>query len=348
MTAKRRKIFFRILLLSFVAFSLILFFGETIARLYMNKKHPDKLFRYTDDGLVYDLLPSAAVETENQIVKINHEGFRGAIIAQEKKAKRIFFIGDSMIFGFGLNEKQTLPVQLQNIARKDMELEVLNAGVIGYNTRQERIVLEKKLLDYNPDVVILGFCQNDIEAGLCSPTFFNALLDIGDRNYCVEDFNFGERCQRILLRNSALFQFLVFRWRNFYYERIKGYDFYDRRTTELLSGNLDKTMDEIKEKIEHDVAFINRACKEKGIDFLIINYGIDEQFFNEELRWPQKWLQELCKKHKIYFLDSVTVFEKHVYEHVMIDQGHPSAFGNYVLAEALWSLLERIVKSDGQ
>jgi lysophospholipase L1-like esterase len=69
-----------------------------------------------------------------------------------------------MTVGTGLTEEFTYPHQLQNILNDQAEpgYEVLNFGVGGYDTLQEVALLENRGLIYKPDLVIIGYCLNDI------------------------------------------------------------------------------------------------------------------------------------------------------------------------------------------
>ncbi len=73
-------------------------------------------------------------------------------------------LGDSFVFGHGLNNSFTLPVILEEIlnSQRNLEIyEVLNLGVPGYNTLFEVNRFEQLGLKYEPDLVIVGFLLND-------------------------------------------------------------------------------------------------------------------------------------------------------------------------------------------
>jgi lysophospholipase L1-like esterase len=77
---------------------------------------------------------------------------------------RIIGIGDSGMFGWDLNQNEDyLAVLETNLnGRQDGRLyEVLNLAVPGYNTRLEVEALRAKGLKYKPDIVIVGWCDND-------------------------------------------------------------------------------------------------------------------------------------------------------------------------------------------
>jgi hypothetical protein len=102
-------------------------------------------------------------------VRINALGFRGAEMEKEKEpgALRIVVLGDSVVFGQGVEEKDTLPVRLQGLLAKKFpqkKWDLINAGVRGYNIADYRIVLEHRIIPLQADLVILVLTEiNDPE-----------------------------------------------------------------------------------------------------------------------------------------------------------------------------------------
>lgn len=91
----------------------------------------------------------------NEFVKkyhINSKGLRG-----EAEDGGIIMLGDSFIFGIGLNENQTVPYYLREFSG----LKVVNAGVPNYSVDNAYILLK----NYSPDkIAIFGFfLDNDIK-----------------------------------------------------------------------------------------------------------------------------------------------------------------------------------------
>jgi hypothetical protein len=78
---------------------------------------------------------------------------------------RILVLGDSVTFGHGSVFDNTWPhlleVQLQ-AWRPDIDWQVWNAGVPGYNTSQELATLLEVGPVFKPDLVIVGFFSNDV------------------------------------------------------------------------------------------------------------------------------------------------------------------------------------------
>ena len=87
--------------------------------------------------------------------------------ALEKKPNtfRILVLGDSVTFGHGSVYERTYPYLTEQMLRRwrpDIDWQVWNAGVPGYNTSQELAQLVDVGPRFQPDLVIVGFYENDV------------------------------------------------------------------------------------------------------------------------------------------------------------------------------------------
>ena len=101
----------------------------------------------------------------------NALGFRGNTFLKDKKtnAVRIAFLGDSFTFGEGVKDKDIFSRKIEdylNETRSDKIYECMNFGVGGYNTSQSLFLLKNLVVDFKPDIVVLGYTLNDIEPKL--------------------------------------------------------------------------------------------------------------------------------------------------------------------------------------
>ena len=77
---------------------------------------------------------------------------------------RIICLGDSWTFGWNVGSTQSYPRQLQALLRREFpeaNFEVFNLGVGGYSSFHGLRLLETRVLDLNPDVVVIGFAMNE-------------------------------------------------------------------------------------------------------------------------------------------------------------------------------------------
>ena len=106
------------------------------------------------------------------IDKINYNslGFRGAEFSVIKPADtyRIFMLGGSTMFGAGVtSDETTKPGILQKIFDSDnsvKKIEVINAAASAANSETEFNLITQKLVNYQPDLIIVFDGLNDLKA----------------------------------------------------------------------------------------------------------------------------------------------------------------------------------------
>ncbi len=104
-------------------------------------------------------------------VKINNLGFRDTreyALAKPPGSFRILVLGDSVTLGHGATSETTYPYLLEqrlDAWREDIDWQVWNLGVPGYNTADELAYLEEVGQRFDPDLVIVGFFPNDLVPG---------------------------------------------------------------------------------------------------------------------------------------------------------------------------------------
>lgn len=91
-------------------------------------------------------------------VRINNIGFRGPDIGK-KSGKRILFLGDSYVFGYGVDEEDSMPSRLS----KELGVDVINAGIWAAGPDFEYLIADRVEEELQPDLIILGiFPENDL------------------------------------------------------------------------------------------------------------------------------------------------------------------------------------------
>ena len=86
-------------------------------------------------------------------------------LAKAPKTFRILVLGDSVTFGHGSVAEHTYPRLLEGLLRDwrpDVDWQVWNAAVPGYNTSQELAQLLELGPIARPDLVVVGFYENDV------------------------------------------------------------------------------------------------------------------------------------------------------------------------------------------
>jgi len=100
-------------------------------------------------------------------VSLNSHGHRDDEMPVEKPTgeRRILVLGDSVTFGWGVDQGQDFPAQLEALLRQQTgtSWQVINAGVNGYNSEQEAIYFATEGIRFQPDVVLLVYVGNDVD-----------------------------------------------------------------------------------------------------------------------------------------------------------------------------------------
>ena len=154
-----------------IAIAVSLMLCELLARLVFPAppypyREPQILF-VRDPQLGFFHQPSQVGWLDDGKATINSLGLRGREVDMPKPAAvyRIFVVGDSVTFGWGVNDDETFCQRLQhtlNDQRSVGRVEVINGGVSGYATDQEAALLARLAPRLQPDLVLVGFYWNDL------------------------------------------------------------------------------------------------------------------------------------------------------------------------------------------
>jgi hypothetical protein len=107
--------------------------------------------------------------------RINSKGLRAdREYPYEKPAgtKRIVCLGDSFTAGYEVDLEDCFTRVLEReLTAQGRAVEVLDAGVSGFGTAEELLYLERELIRYQPDVVVVSFYGNDLMDNVRSSLF---------------------------------------------------------------------------------------------------------------------------------------------------------------------------------
>lgn len=123
----------------------------------------DKL---ADNQLVFRHKPSWETRYGDVLVTYNERGLRDhPILPKADEEYRILALGDSVTFGWGVDQDKTFVARLESLlqGRLHRPVRVINSGVGGYNTVQEVTYFKQEGIALQPDLVLLTYVQNDIE-----------------------------------------------------------------------------------------------------------------------------------------------------------------------------------------
>lgn len=168
LSRSKRTVFASILVLSSLALTLAA--GELILRYC---KQPVQKWDALDPGLmVYDrhlgwkLTPRWHGQHQNPDFRAryntNSYGFRGRFETHsESPGHHYAFVGDSFTFGMGVDDDETFVHYLNSSAAPGDRY--LNFAIPGFSTDQEYILIQERVFDFLPDVIVLvTYLGNDL------------------------------------------------------------------------------------------------------------------------------------------------------------------------------------------
>jgi lysophospholipase L1-like esterase len=130
-------------------------------------RQPPLAYLY-DPEIRYVLAPNQQGWIDEGLVTVNAQGFRSRTPTALPKPEgrfRIVTLGDSVAIGMGVADDETFSAQMERLLRQRFpgrDLEVVNLGVPGYDTRQEVGLLRRHAAQLKPDLVLVGFYSNDV------------------------------------------------------------------------------------------------------------------------------------------------------------------------------------------
>lgn len=164
----------------YIKFCLVLFLSlllsETLLRIFFFSSHknileytsPDVLLYEKHPFLEYTLRPNVEISYGKSKLHINSLGFRGKEFdPDDTRPFRVFVLGGSSVFNRPVNNNLGFCVILENklkVRFPGRNIEIINAGVSGYTSFHSLINLSTRILDYNPDAIIVYHSWNDLAA----------------------------------------------------------------------------------------------------------------------------------------------------------------------------------------
>ncbi len=236
------------------------------------------------------------ITTKNQIrIKTNSLGFRSEEINQSKE--HILILGDSVAFGNGVNDNETVSYFIQ---KKTAKYQVLNLAVPGYSIDQYYLTLKNNINKTNPKyIIVILFSGNDwfqtIQDnlwGTSKPFFKMENGELIKKNSKISMFS----CSNYLNKN---------RFFNKFNQEFLTRFFCNTKKHNSIEGK--KVIGLLLEKIK-DLGEITRAktffvLSPTINDFFIQTCGQNTNF---------SYCESNMKKHPEFYFNNLTLFQKHL------------------------------------
>ena len=280
----------------------------------------------------FELIPGASGVTPDQTeaIRVNRFGFRGPEIEKAKPSGvyRIAVLGDSIAFGRTLKEAAVFPYQLPVLLKEqfpERSFEIINASLSGRDTWEEVALLEHRVLELAPDLVIIQVCLNDhIRFPPPDPRRTRGA--------------FGERAWYTYSSLLDLLgrQFPAFRkWHVATATRL-GFDMRSPpKVLEEYALDIQYIHDtETNWPLWHrEFLRANELCRARGVDFMIAVFPT-ARLLGEKQPQTIPALTELAHEHNIPLVDLIHAYQKSGTS-LLQDYTHPTAAGQRLAAEVI-------------
>jgi lysophospholipase L1-like esterase len=287
----------------------------------------------------YRLRPGERLRVLERDVRVSSLGLRGPELAPRppEGTRRALVLGDSVAFGWGLDEAESYPARLaEALARRGVAAEVVNAGVPGYSIADEAALYRELLPALAPDAVVLAVSLNDFTP---APSLSPLGILVG----------FGAEPAPGWLAHSELLAFL--RWRFGALRALESDPDRGSRAALYLRAAAIASRKRFYaqadapgwEPIERGLRELRDATRGAGSPLLVAIFPEEDQLEAAAgPRLPQQRWAARCEAQGLRCLDLGPAFQHAAGgPPLFADLQHPSALGTEVAAEATAELLAR-------
>jgi len=265
-------------------------------------------------GLPHEHVPGAVGTIAGASVRINDLGFRGPPLSVDKPEEtiRIAVLGDSIVFGQGVDEKHTLSKLLEEKLEKQapgIDWQVINAGVRAYNSANYRVLFKEKILPLKPDLIVLVITEiNDPERKPFRPS--------------------SQKLER--WKDSA--------WKKVPLVRRFIAASYAEEINRLFEAHVEALYDNDGKQFQsfrEDIRAIAEVCEANSVALIAVTFPMlaDENIFKEE----RERLQEMLANEGIFYVDPRPAFVKIPAEKLVVGPRdfHPNRKALRIVADLL-------------
>lgn len=269
--------------------------------------------------------------------RYNSLGFSDVEHSHEKDPEvfRILVIGDSVADGFGVERVEDIFPRIleEELRTSGSKVEVINLGIMGYNTRQEVALLAERGLAYSPDLVLLAYCLNDrrVDDGFIMAGLWRRerALERDGLISIVDGSQMLFRSKLLLLAYSA--------YRNL-------------RSSSRGSGDLGRLKSFAEDSVVESLGILKDLSRRADFSVLVTVFPYLRDFETYSLGNDHDWIAQEAHRIGIDVLDLLPAMKgcrNGLFEEIRVDELHPNPIGHRCAAQAIAEHISPIV-SEGQ
>jgi lysophospholipase L1-like esterase len=297
--------------------------GVSVGTVQINR---ETVRRSENPRLRFELRPGGFARAEVDY-RVNALGLRGPETTVEKPpgVKRVAVLGDSIAFGYWVDEEDAFPRQLEAmLGAAGARVEVLDFSVPGYNLDQETETLRAKALAFSPDLVVVAFCLNDLEG-----VFSYELGLVQDRS----------RRSRSLLgraREAALRHSVLFSWVEYRFSELEARRQFVKARNPMDGPMYAEAVSQQEKALRDKLAVLRALLAPRGIPGLVVVFPVMGGRFE---RYPHRALHQAvvsaARDNGLGALDLLDCYSAYEFRDLRVDVVHPSPLGHRVAAHAM-------------
>lgn len=246
---------------------------------------------------------------------------------------RILALGDSVTEGYLLpSPEAAYSKQLEKMLNNNLKgynFEVINAGVGGYNSRQEIRLFEVLAPKLKPDLVILEYSMGDTASA-------PKLKKVSEDTYRLEYYS----TTFPTIMDSEINAFLV--------EHSAAYKFFMKKITNILKKigeeELIKYYNIGYKKDKEAFNKLKKISNQIDAEVVIFIFPYFEDFNNYTHLEEHDYIKKIAKEAGIDYVDLFDTFKQYEYKELRTnkyDSMHPNEFGNQIASKAIYDAITK-------
>ncbi len=281
----------------------------------------------------FENIPDYTQQTPQGHVTFDEHGFRKHLTPRvsEEKEQLVVVMGGSSAFGFGLDDADTWPVELERRLRNQYgdHITVLNAANRGHNSVQQLIRLYMRVLPLKPSVVIYYGAWNDLGSGgrpMHMPWLSSTLAQASTSRHYLRLRNKGSG---LYWENSFILERLCQAARTIWPHVTASREEAALAPHAQTSNSFEAT----SQLFIRNVDTMNMLCQRDGVLFMPVRYVADDENLKprdrEGLGILNVALRRYCQRAHVDLIDFEDVFINVVDRSLLFqaDHYHPTAQG---------------------